>query len=225
MPNSSRKKSEHLHPVEPIYQLWGWILLIWSLYRYFVRLPEWVDEFLFKPAVFVLPVLWFVTKFEKRAVASLGITGKGLTKSIVLGLFFGGLFMAEGIVVNGLRNGEVSMRPIQAVLQYGVLGILALTVATSFSEELLNRGFLFQRLFEKSKNLSYATVMSTILFILLHVPILLTTLKLQGMILVLYFATNMILGIVNSLLIYNTGSLVAPILVHIFWNMTVALFL
>jgi membrane protease YdiL (CAAX protease family) len=35
----------------------------------------------------------------------------------------------------------------------------------------------------------------------------------------------LVIGVVNSLLLYNTGSLVAPILIHVFWNMTVALYL
>jgi len=67
--------------------------------------------------------------------------------------------------------------------------------------------------------------LGTILFVLLHVPILVTTLKLHGVTLVLFFVTDFVLGLANSLLFYNTRSLVAPILVHLFWNMTVALYL
>jgi membrane protease YdiL (CAAX protease family) len=63
------------------------------------------------------------------------------------------------------------------------------------------------------------------MFVLLHIPILVTMTKLQGMTLVLFLVTDLVLAIANSLLYYNTGSLVAPILVHIFWNMTVALYL
>jgi membrane protease YdiL (CAAX protease family) len=57
------------------------------------------------------------------------------------------------------------------------------------------------------------------------VPILVTMTKLQGITLVLFLVTDFVLAMANSLLFYNTGSLVAPILVHIFWNMTVALYL
>ncbi len=103
--------------------------------------------------------------------------------------------------------------------------LILLSLATAFSEELLSRGFIFNRIHEKTKNLPYASFISTLLFVLLHVPILVTTLKFQGVTLILFFATDFILGMANSLLFYNTGSLVAPILVHIFWNMTVALYL
>lgn len=214
-----------VHSLEPVYQLWGWILLIWSLYRYFFKFPEAFDEFIAKPLVFALPVLWYVLKKEKRDLTTLGLTTKNLFTSLYVGLGFGFVFALEGLAANAIKYGKIQINPIAAFEQYGMVTLLALSVATAFSEELLNRGFLFSRILEKSKSLPYASLLSTVLFVLLHVPILVTTLKLQGMTLVLFFITDFILGLANSLLYYNTQSLFAPILVHLFWNMTVALYL
>ena len=229
MPKTAKSQTPHTQPgtsLEPIFQMWGWILLVWSLYRYFLQgTPEWVDEFIAKPLVFVVPVLWYVYKKEKRTIASLGITKKKFFSSFYIGLGFGVIFALEGLVVNALKYGSLQIQPIQSFVQYGLISLLVFSLATGFTEELLNRGFLFGRLYEKTKNLGYAAFLSTTLFVLLHVPILVTSLKLQGPILVLFFITNFILGLVNSLLYFNTGSLVAPILVHVFWNMTVALYL
>ncbi len=211
--------------LEPVFQLWGWILLTWSLYRYFFKLPEAVDEFIAKPLVFVLPVLWYVLKKEKRNLVTLGMTTKNLFMSLYVGLGFGFVFALEGIAANAIKYGKIQINPIAAFEQYGLITLLILSVATAFSEELLNRGFLFGRILEKTKSLPYASLLSTVLFVLLHVPILVTSLKLQGMTLVLFFVTDFILGLANSLLYYNTRSLLAPILVHVFWNMTVALYL
>lgn len=213
------------HSLEPVYQLWGWILLAWSLYRYFFKLPEAVDEFIAKPLVFVLPVLWYVLKKEKRDLTTLGLTTKNLFTSLYVGLGFGFVFALEGIAANAIKYGKIQINPIAALDQYGMGLLLVLSFATAFSEEFLNRGFLFGRILEKTKSLPYASLLSTVLFVLLHVPILMTTLKLQGMTLVLFFITDFILGLANSLLFYNTRSLLAPILVHVFWNMTVALYL
>ncbi|MBI2405173.1 CPBP family intramembrane metalloprotease [Candidatus Gottesmanbacteria bacterium] len=210
--------------LDPVYQLWGWILLVWSLYRYFLKLPEWVDEFIAKPLVFVAPVLWYVTSREKRKLESLGITAKRFFRSFYIGLGFGFVFALEGVVANAMKYGGLKVNPIAAFGQYGFFLIL-LSFATAFSEELLSRGFIFNRIWEKTKNLPYASFVSTILFVLLHVPILVTTLKFQGITLIVFLATDVVLGLANSLLFYNTRSLVAPILVHIFWNMTVALYL
>ncbi len=219
------KKAESPTSISNIYRLWGWVLLIWSLYRYFLKFPEWVDELVFKPVVFVLPVIWFVRKLEKRQLATIGLTGKNFFNSLYIGLGFGFVFALEGIAANVIKYGKIQLNPISAVGQYGLVILLVISLATAFSEEVLSRGFLFNRILEKTKNLPYASLLSTVLFVLLHIPILVTALKLQGMALVLFFITDFILGLANSLLYYNTGSLVAPILVHIFWNMTVALYL
>ncbi len=211
--------------LEPVYQLWGWILLVWSLYRYFFKLPEAVDEFVAKPLIFVVPVLWYVLKKEKRNLASLGLTGKKFFPSLYIGLGFGFVFALEGIASNAIKYGKIQINPIAALNQYGLGLLLVLSLATAFSEELLNRGFLFNRIMEKTKSLPYAALLSTVLFTLLHVPILVTSLKLHGITLILFFVTDFILGLANSMLFYSTGGLLAPILVHIFWNMTVALYL
>jgi membrane protease YdiL (CAAX protease family) len=210
--------------VSSIFHLWAWILLAWSLYRYFLKLPEWADEFIFKPLVFVAPVIWYVRKKEKERLATLGLTGRNFFTSVYIGLGFGIVFALEGLAAHAIKYGKLDVNPIAAFQQYGFF-LIILSLATAFSEELLSRGFIFNRLYEKTKNLPYAAIVSSVMFILLHVPILVTMTKLQGMTLILFFMTDFVLAIANSLLYFNTGSLVAPILVHIFWNMTVALYL
>lgn len=208
-----------------VYHLWAWVLLAWSLYRYYFKLPEWADELIFKPLVFVVPVLWYVRKLEKRPLTSIGLTSKNFFTSIYVGLGFGFVFALEGLAAHAIKYGGLKINPIDAFMQYGMGLLLLLSLATAISEELLSRGFVFTRILEKTKSLPKASLLSTLLFVLLHVPILVMSLKLQGMTLVLFFVTDIVLGLANSLLFYNTRSLVAPILVHVFWNMTVALYL
>jgi membrane protease YdiL (CAAX protease family) len=84
---------------------------------------------------------------------------------------------------------------------------------------------LFNRIYEKTQNVFKAATIGAIMFVFLHIPILVTANKLQGTTLIMFFVTDVILAYANSMLFLNTGSIVAPILVHIFWNMTVALYL
>lgn len=210
---------------ERMYRVWGWIVLVWALYRYFFQLPEWADEFIFKPMVFALPVIWYVRTHEKRGLSSVGLTGKNLFTSIYIGLGFGFVFAVEGLFANAIKYGKIEIMPIAAFQEYGLGMLLLLSAATAFSEELLSRGFVFTRLMEGKKSLTYAALMSTLMFVVLHVPILAFSSKLTGMVLLLFFVTDFVLGFANALLLYNTGSLIAPILVHVFWNMTVALYL
>jgi hypothetical protein len=69
-----------------VYHLWAWILLAWCLYRYFIKLPEWADEFIFKPLVFVAPVIWYVRNKEKQSIATLGLTRRNFFTSVYIGL-------------------------------------------------------------------------------------------------------------------------------------------
>jgi membrane protease YdiL (CAAX protease family) len=208
-----------------VFHTWAWILLAWGLYRYFIRLPEWTDEFFFKPLIFVVPVVWYVLSKEKRNLESLGLTGKKFLSSVYIGLGFGMMFALEGILSNSIKNGTLTIRPIAALAQNGLIPLLIISLATAFSEEILNRGFVFKRLFEATKNLTYSVGLSSLMFVFLHIPILVTSSHLTGPTLLLFFVTNLIIAGINSLLFLRTGSLVAPILVHVFWNMTVALYL
>jgi len=207
-----------------VYQLWGWILLVWGLYRYFLRLPEWADEFIFKPLVFVVPVIWYVRNIERRDLESIGITFKNFFNSVYIGLGFGMVFAIEGLVAHAIKYGKLDVNPIAAFQQYGFFLILV-SFATAFCEEVLNRGFLFNRIYEKTQNVLKAATIGAIMFVFLHIPILVTANRLQGSTLIMFFVTDVILAYANSMLFLNTGSIVAPILVHIFWNMTVALYL
>jgi len=216
---------EPVSPIEGMYRVWGWIVLVWAFYRYFFHLPEWADEFIFKPMVFALPVIWYVRSREKRGLSSVGLSGKNLFTSIYIGLGFGFVFAVEGLFANAIKYGKIEIMPIAAFQEYGLGMLLLLSAATAFSEELLSRGFVFTRLIEGKKSLLYAAAVSTLMFVVLHVPILAFSSKLTGVTLLLFFVTDFVLGFANALLLYNTGSLIAPILVHIFWNMTVALYL
>lgn len=210
---------------DPILSVWGWVALTWFIYRYFTRLPEHLDELVFKPIFFVLPVILFVLKKERRSLSSLGLNLKEWPKSLLIGLGFAAVFAAEGVVANIIKYGQFTVSPLKVVADYGLLGFVFLSIATAFWEEILNRGFIFHRLWEHTRNLIYATVVSSLLFTLLHVPILVTSVHLEGMGLVLFFATTLILGAANALVFATTGSLLAPVLIHVFWNVMVAFFL
>ena len=225
MKKKSKTKDSLSFVDDPVYRLWAWILLAWSIYRYSFKFAEWIDELIFKPLVFVVPVLWYLRVKERRSFTTIGLTPKNLFTNIYIGLGFGFVFALEGLAANAIKYGKLTIIPIAAFEQYGLLLLLFLSLVTAVTEEILSRGFLFSRILERTKSLPVASLVSTLLFVALHVPILVTSLKLQGTALLLFFATDIVLGVANSLLFYSTGSLVAPILVHLFWNMTVALYL
>ncbi len=211
--------------IEWIFQFWAWQLLFWALYRYFFHLPEWADEFIFKPLVFVVPVLVYVLKKERLSLVTIGLTRKNLRRNVLFGLGMGVIFFLEGIGVNIATHGDLKLQQLAATAGYSLGFLTLLSLATAISEELLSRGFLFSRLYTYTKRLWYSIVLSTAMFVAFHIPILVTSLKFQGPTLILFVATSVVLAVVNSIIFFQTKSLVTPILIHFFWNMTVALFL
>lgn len=211
-----------------VFIVWFVIFLVWAFYRASFFFPDWVDEFLIKPLIFVLPVLYVVLKREKKKIADLGLSAKPKVffADLYIGVVIGVLFALEGLFVNFLKYGMFSFTPILASkLGGGILIFILINLATSVSEEILGRGFLYKRLYKESNNQFGAALTSSFLFLLLHVPILFTRLHLTGTSLIVYPISILLLGITNSYIFSLRGSLTLPILIHTFWNMTVALYL
>jgi len=208
--------------------VWFLIFLIWAVYRANVFLPEWIDELFIKPLIFVVPVFYIVLAREKKKISDLGLKPK--LKDFFLDLFLGvniGIILAlEGLVVNYFKYGLFSFDPILSVkVSGGIIFFLILTFFTSLWEEILGRGFLYQRILKESNNQLHAAVVSSFLFLLLHIPIAFTKLNLIGWSFVTYPLSIMLLGITNCYIFSLRKSLTLPILIHLFWNMTVALYL
>lgn len=211
-----------------VFIVWFVIFLAWAFYRANFFLPEAIDEFLVKPLVFVLPVFYVVLLREKKKLEELGLVPKphDFFVDLYIGVVIGVIFAIEGLVVNFLKYGQFSFAPILASKISGGLGLFFLiNLATSVWEEILGRGFLYQRLYKVNKNQFYAAASSSFLFLLLHIPILFTRLHLSGTSMVVYPLSILLLGIANSYIFSLRKSLTLPILIHAFWNMTVALYL
>jgi membrane protease YdiL (CAAX protease family) len=211
-----------------VFIIWFLIFIIWAFYRANFYFPEWVDELIVKPFVFVLPVLFVILIREKKKLEDLGLTPKlrNFFPDLYIGVVIGIIFALEGLLANFLKYGRFSFLPIlPARISGGMTSFLLLNLATSIWEEILGRGYLYKKLYDLSHDQFGAAVTSSFLFLLLHIPIMFTQLHLMGSSLLIYPLSILFLGIVNSYLYAYRGSLVLPILVHAFWNMTVALYL
>ena len=63
-------KDKKITSTQKALNLWAVILIVWSIYRTYFKLPEWFDEFIAKPVVFVLPVLVYIKSVEKKEILS-----------------------------------------------------------------------------------------------------------------------------------------------------------
>lgn len=97
--------------------LYGIIGILWTFYRLAFHFPEAVDEFIFKPIIFVGPILAWVKIKEKR----------DLNKSLIIGGLLGLVFAAD----SGERVGKLLIET----------GFCRIAVEKRF-DELYNKGVI-----------------------------------------------------------------------------------
>ncbi len=205
--------------------LWAVILIAWSIYRTYFKLPEWFDEFLAKPLVFVLPVLIYIRSVEKKDIFSglfINKDFKIFIKEFFISFGVGLILLLTALVSIYLRFKKISF--IGHFPTFEMFGIIFLTaLATGITEEILSRGFVLKRLYEESKNAYSASFFASILFFFLHVPILFANNRISGNMLLMFMMTDLLLSMVNGLIMIQRKSLTVPILIHTFYNVVIAL--
>jgi len=211
-----------------VFLVWFVIFIVWAFYRAYFVLPETIDELIIKPLIFFLPVLFVVWIWENKPIRNLGLgfKARSFMVDLYIGVVLGILLAVEGLLANYFKYGRFSFGPIDALYSAGGIGaFLLVNLATSISEEVFARGYLYNRLFRVSREQLASAVVSSALFTLIHLPIMFTRLHLTGNALIFYPLSILTMGIVNSYIFSLRGTLVLPILIHTFWNMTISLYL
>lgn len=216
---------EKTSPTQRALNLWAVVLIIWSVYRatFKTDLPVWFDEFIAKPVIFILPVLWFIRKAEKKSpFKSMDLRLKTLPTDLILGGIVGIIFLLIGYIGWVLRMHQMSA----PLLPVSSLVFIVLTdLATSISEEILSRGFLLKRLFQESHNWVTSIGISSVLFFVLHIPILFTAAQVNGAMLMQVMVTDIMLSVAISLLYLERRSLTLAIIIHLFYALSMSIFL
>jgi len=205
--------------------LWAIILIIWSIYRANFHMPDWFDEIIAKPLIFVLPVYYYITKIDKeKFLSAISFKPKSFFKDILIGLAIGFIFIVSAIAANYLKTNK-PIFSIQSISISRILITCLLALVTGISEEILSRGFVLKKLYEESKNIMTSSFFASILFFFLHVPMLFTNLKITGNLLLMFMATDIALSLSLSFLFLARSSILLPILIHAFYNIVIALFI
>ena len=165
-------KEKAISPLQRSLNVWAIILIVWSFYRFKFQLPEWFDELVAKPLVFVVPVYYYITHFEKRSfLEAVWFDRKKVLSDLISALGIGVLFIIAALLANYVNDRVFPALPANIGL------IVLLSLATGITEEILSRGFLLKKLYEDSKNIYIASLNGSILFFVLHIPILFTNPK------------------------------------------------
>jgi membrane protease YdiL (CAAX protease family) len=211
---------------QKVLNIWAIILIVWSIYRAKVSLPVWFDEFVAKPLVFVLPVYFYITRSEKKNfLAGIWLQKKNAFNDIIIGIAIGSCFLLSAVASSYLKHGGFSGATYGNITLLSFGAMLITSLATGATEEILSRGFILKRLYEDSKNPITSVFTSSMLFFLIHIPILFTMPHLNGNLLMLFMATDLILSISNSFLFLTRKNIILPILIHAFYNLAITFYL
>lgn len=207
-----------------VFALFSFIFVIWAGYRYFPEiLPEWVEELILKPIIWLLPTFWLVRKIEKKPISSLGFTAKNIFPSIYWGIGLGIVFALEGLLTNIFKYRGLNLIAFNYSLPT-FLGLLGLSLATAISEETVFRGYIFNRLWQIWKREWLANIVSSVLFVIIHLPIGVFVLGYTPLVMLVYLFFVFVYGFGSAFVFARTGNIISSILLHIFWSWPVVLF-
>ena len=223
--NIFRRKGEYKE-LHGLFKLYVYLLIVWGFYRVLFRFPVEIEELVLKPIVFVLPVLYLVSK-EKKAwkarLSSLGILWKNSFSALAFGLSLGVFYLFVGRLGQFFRFGTLASNPYGTPLEQPML-VVILAFATAISEELVFMGYLLPRLQRVWKSEWRSTTVIAILFALIHVPILVFAYRFSGSLVLGQFLLTFVLGFGNGVLMLRLKNLVAPVFSHALWGMAILLF-
>lgn len=211
-------------PLQKSLTLFGIILIVWSFYRKEIQMPLWFDEFIAKPSIFILPIIWYIKSQEKTSIIKgLWLKSQKPIQDIAISISIGFLLVITIIAAKYIKEGGFTGLSIFQPNDIIFLGLI--TVATAISEEIISRGFVVKRLFEDSKNIYTATFAGAGIFLVLHIPSIMTNPHLSGSTLLIVMAMDIFLGLINSFIYLDRKSLLPAILIHTFYNLAILLYI
>ncbi len=214
--------------IEKVLNTWAIVLILWSVYRVTFKtdLPLWFDELIAKPLIFLLPLNFFIKKIEKKNFfSSVSLNKKKIGKEITIGLLLGLIFVVAGVVGTFIKQNSFVFDVNNLFQGKNVVYFAVIAIATSVSEEILSRGFVLKRLYQQSRNIYTSSFFASVLFFFLHVPILFTSNQFTGALLLQVMVADLVLSLAVSFLFIRRKSLIAPIIVHALYSLSIYFFI
>lgn len=200
-----------------LFIVYGVVLFSWTIYRYTTHLPEYIDELLAKPLIWLIPVI-LVMFWKRIKLKSLGFATPSL-KIIFISAITGVAISLLQIVPNFFKQPTQIMNfPSQSLF------LLIFTYSgTAISEEVLFRGFILQQL-KLRFSVFTSVALSSLLFALIHLPILLFINNLSGTDLVIGLYILFSTGALFGILFLHHKTIWSPIIAHYTFDVLLSIF-
>lgn len=201
--------------------LFAYLIVVWGFYRLIFKLPDEVEEFIIKPLVWLVPV-FYLLYIEKANLASVGITLTKIAPAVYLSLGLGAVFLIEALILNYFKYKGFSF--LANVGSASFQATLLTSISTAVTEEITFRGYIFGRLLLSLKNEALANVLTSIGWLLIHVPVVVFVWKLDLASSISYLAVSLLYSLGAGFIYARTKNVISPILLHILWEWPVILF-
>jgi len=194
-----------------------YLFLYWSAYRFLTSFSEPVEELIFKPLLWLAPIFLIVKLIEKKDIFTLGLNLKKPFKKILLGTILSLFIISEYLFALFLKGEPISFNPQKAPASaILLLGISALF--TAITEEITFRGYLMTRINKIINNKLIANIISALLFLIIHLPILVFTYGRGVSGILQFFLISGSLGLLDGYVFWRTKGVLAPITSHFLLN-------
>lgn len=174
-----------------------YLLLVWGSFRYFIHLPEVIEELWFKPVIWLVPLFWWNLGQKKRVEM---FSAKGLW-SIVAGLVLGAFYF---FVMGGQGRWQVIG-----------LNLAGIALAVAVTEELTFSGYVagYLQRFVKDEWMSAMITGAMIAIIRLPILIFVYQVGVKEMFGALVLALTV--GVLNAWLRLKSGNVLGSVIARI----------
>lgn len=133
---------------------YGYLLLAWGAFRYFVRLPEMIEELWFKPVIWLVPLFWWHLSLNKK----IELFGGKVSKTVGWGLLGGGFYF---IILQVLMTKRL-------VISLDGFGI---ALITTIVEGLVFSGVILGLLVKETKREGLSLIVNGLAFATIYLPV------------------------------------------------------
>lgn len=191
----------------------SYFLISWSAYRFFTSFGWLEDELIFKPVLWLLPVLFLVFQVEKRDLRSLGLNFKRPLKRIILGIAISLFIWGEYLLALLIKKTPLKFNP-QGIAGFLWPLYLLSCLATGTIEEITFRGWFMTRINQVLNDKLWSNILAGFLFFIIHLPILIFDQGVNASGIVEFFVLSLSLGIIDGYVFWKTKGILAPIIAH-----------
>lgn len=192
-----------------------YLFTTWGVFRYTIKMDDYVEEMIVKPFVWLFPVLLIFLSNKGRLRLFDGKPGNALLWGFGTGVIY---FFANIVASIGLGKFHGFVLPL------GIVDFVGISFVTSIVEEVVFSGFILASIFAWTKNEYLSIFGSSFLFALIHIPIGIFIYRYSLPNMVMFLFLVLVVNITSNYLFLKTKNIAAPILSHWMWGIAAAIF-